>query len=1249
MLIKILSLSFVLVLFFTGCSEEMALSFEEAVDSQKVEITAIDGYIRDASMTDSAGQSATYKANGVYVFNRAVTYPIELSGGFLDETDSPFDIVMQAGDGSLISPITTVLHKYPELESYLVSNIGTIDSLDELESDYIESNNTDIAKLSQLMYVMLKDSNLTESFSQSLQNSSSTSIDDIFVIASSEISDSNLSGKNEMVALLDVVKVFTGDVVNLEKNIQEVKDILIDIVVSDSNGTDIIDNNTTDNNVTDTNTTIVIDAVAPIFTSSATANVNENQTSAITLVATDADSDTLTYSISGTDAGSFSVASITGVVTFLVAPDYETKSSYSFTATVNDGTTDVNQSIIVSINNLNDNAPIFTSSATANVNENQTSAITLVATDADSDTLTYSISGTDAGSFSVASITGVVTFLVAPDYETKSSYSFTATVNDGTNSVDQSVTINILDIDEIAPTIIGYTPTPAATGVDINTTIVLEYSEEMNASSIAVLLTDSNGAEVNIDITYSTGSYIATITPSSNLEYSESYTVHIPISAMDLAGNIISESDLLEFTTKNAPDITAPTIISSSPSIDATNISVGSSITVEFSEAIDETTLTISVSSTTSSVPGHSTYDSGNNSATFYPDSGVFDFIDLHTVAVSVEDLAGNLLSTSFTFTTSKELLFSYKTANWFSARANHQMINFENSLYVIGGYDGTYENDVWINNDSNWSQVTIAPFSPRSDHQAVVYNDRVYVIGGNDGTYKGDVWSTSDLNTWTNETNSTLFSARIGHQVVVYNGKMYLIGGNDGQPMNDIYSSSNGSTWSEIRAYEYNSTECFKGRSGHQVVVYNGKMYLIGGYDGSVFKNDVWSSSDGLNWTEETASAGFTARDGHRVVVYNDKMYLIGGVSNGSMQKDVWSSSDGKTWHQETDAGFTARAGHQLALFDDRIYMSGGIDGTDTYQADVYYSDDISAPSLVSTYPDANETGINPDSNITFILNEGFTTPSGYSLSLVYSSDEQPVSGNSYTSTTSFIIDPTSILVDDTNYTARLTASIVMDASGNTRDIDYSFNFTTGTAPIVHNGTTYGTVTSPQTGKVWLDRNLGASQVCIASNDTACYGDYYQWGRNYDGHQESNSTLLYQQASDVNNAGSSFRIDDNSSYNDWAYWVDSSGTTRSSNWSSIDGSSICPAGFRVPTSAELDSERTFSTIAGAFSNFLKLPTAGYRGSSTGTLMYSGTHGFVWSTSSTNSPNSDYLTFSDYSAIEYSSRSYGWSVRCIKD
>jgi hypothetical protein len=60
--------------------------------------------------------------------------------------------------------------------------------------------------------------------------------------------------------------------------------------------------------------------------------VNENQLSAITLIATDENS--IIYSIS--DEINFELNSSTGVVKFRVAPDYETKNLYKLIATASD-------------------------------------------------------------------------------------------------------------------------------------------------------------------------------------------------------------------------------------------------------------------------------------------------------------------------------------------------------------------------------------------------------------------------------------------------------------------------------------------------------------------------------------------------------------------------------------------------------------------------------------------------------------------------------------------------------------------------------------------------------------------------------------------------------------------------------------------------------------------------------------------------------------------------------------------------
>ena len=74
-------------------------------------------------------------------------------------------------------------------------------------------------------------------------------------------------------------------------------------------------------------------------------------------------------------------------MTFSSVPDYESKSSYSATITASDGINSSAQIISVTVNNLNDNSPAFTSSSAFAVNENQTSIGTAAASDADGDDL----------------------------------------------------------------------------------------------------------------------------------------------------------------------------------------------------------------------------------------------------------------------------------------------------------------------------------------------------------------------------------------------------------------------------------------------------------------------------------------------------------------------------------------------------------------------------------------------------------------------------------------------------------------------------------------------------------------------------------------------------------------------------------------------------------------------------------------------------------------------------------------------
>jgi hypothetical protein len=188
--------------------------------------------------------------------------------------------------------------------------------------------------------------------------------------------------------------------------------------------------------------------------------------------------------------------------------------------------------------------------------------------------------------------------------------------------------------------------------------------------------------------------------------------------------------------------------------------------------------------------------------------------------------------------------------------------------------------------------------------------------------------------------------------------------------------------------------------------------------------------------------------------------------------------------------------------------------------------------------------------------------------------------------------------------------------------------------------------VINPATGMIWMDRNLGASQAATSSTDANAYGDLYQWGRRSDGHQCRTSSTTGALSSTDQPAHGDF-ITSNSGNYDWR-------SPQNNNlWQGVNGvNNPCPSGYCLPTNAELDAERASwvqNNSAGAFASPLKLPVAGYRIGSAGSLYLVGSIGLYWS-STVNGINADYLYFdSSYAGMNNSLRADGDSVRCIKD
>jgi uncharacterized protein (TIGR02145 family) len=190
-----------------------------------------------------------------------------------------------------------------------------------------------------------------------------------------------------------------------------------------------------------------------------------------------------------------------------------------------------------------------------------------------------------------------------------------------------------------------------------------------------------------------------------------------------------------------------------------------------------------------------------------------------------------------------------------------------------------------------------------------------------------------------------------------------------------------------------------------------------------------------------------------------------------------------------------------------------------------------------------------------------------------------------------------------------------------------------------------YGTVVNPVTGKVWLDRNLGATQVATSSTDAASYGDLYQWGRAADGHQVRTSATQATQATTYL-ADEGTNLWDGKFIIGFSDWFTPAATDL---WSGTAAeNNPCPSGYRLPTNAEWNQERrTWSSInaAGAFASPLKLPLAGFRDVSNGSLDDVGAGGYYWS-STVRGARARLLFFNSSNADRYTSlRAYGFTVR----
>ena len=183
-------------------------------------------------------------------------------------------------------------------------------------------------------------------------------------------------------------------------------------------------------------------------------------------------------------------------------------------------------------------------------------------------------------------------------------------------------------------------------------------------------------------------------------------------------------------------------------------------------------------------------------------------------------------------------------------------------------------------------------------------------------------------------------------------------------------------------------------------------------------------------------------------------------------------------------------------------------------------------------------------------------------------------------------------------------------------------------------------------TGRVWMDRNIGASNVATASNNSSAYGSYYQHGRGTDGHEIYLSPVT-STLSNTDNANNGGRYITGS--------INWRAPANNNLWQGVNGvNNPCPSGFRLPTNSEWQSEVaswSSQNANGAFSSPLRLPLGGFRNNDgTGAYNELGTGGRYWSSTINNDSQAFQLFFNSTIAVSgAANKVHGMSVRCISN
>ena len=254
-----------------------------------------------------------------------------------------------------------------------------------------------------------------------------------------------------------------------------------------------------------------------------------------------------------------------------------------------------------------------------------------------------------------------------------------------------------------------------------------------------------------------------------------------------------------------------------------------------------------------------------------------------------------------------------------------------------------------WFSTDGkNWRKSELPPAGLNPGYQKYVQlGDAVYALGTMTGDYtnmrlSSRIVKTVDFKRWETVAEQSELPDRVFYGATVFDGKIWLLGGFDGKNYhNDVWSSSDAAHWTRVSEHA-----AWSPRNIRSTVVFKNRIWVIGGgvIDGEPTSNpksndEVWSSADGIKWTLETDKSNVSGIG--TPIVFDEKLWLVGANRDGNFARSSLVTNDGVTWRAEA-APWSPRGLAAAWIFDNKLYITGGKYGGTANQTNFIYSNDV-------------------------------------------------------------------------------------------------------------------------------------------------------------------------------------------------------------------------------------------------------------------------------------------------------------------